>query len=237
MTGQHGPVPLNEIRFVFGRAGFGAGLPWGVAEDFAETCIRLARAGIDPGPAAAAALAALDGGASDAVDLDETGEVAILRADGGGILSALYGGPAAGDWLACRRDAPKVLRLAAVDCPLLILGALAGPNRPPGRWALSWRALSEAGGGAAAIGPEGELHFRREDVAHLAAAGPADMAIASAGWEPEPAALVMPEVFESGVWIDAGSWTAIMAFFGRSLVPSTEADRLAGAGAGLIDTD
>ncbi len=238
MIGQHGPVPLNEIRFVFGRAGFGAGLPWGLAEDFAESCIRLARAGLDPGPAAAAALYALDEGACGrGVELEETGQAATLRADGGGILSALYGGPAAGDWLACNRGGPKALRLAAVDCPLLILGALAGPDHPPSRWAISWWALSDGVDGAAVIGPEGGLHLGPEDAARLSAAGPADMAIAPADREPDRAALALPEVFESGVWIDAGSWAAIMAFFGRSLVPSTEVDRLAGAGAGLVDTD
>ncbi|MDA0702868.1 MAG: DUF3726 domain-containing protein [Proteobacteria bacterium] len=236
MTGRHGPVPLNEIRFVFGRAGFGAGLPWGLAEDFAEACIRLTRAGIDPGPAAAAALVALDeGSCGRGVDLEETSEAVTLRAEG--VLSALHAGPAAGDWLACNRDGPKALRLAAVDCPLLILGSLAGPAHPPGRWAISWRALSGGAGDSAIIGAEGALHLGPEAAARLAAAGPANIDIAPADQEPETAVMAPPDVFESGVWIDAGSWTAIMAFFGCSLVPSTEADRLAGAGAGLVDTD
>jgi hypothetical protein len=102
---------------------------------------------------------------------------------------------------------------------------------------VSWRALADGAGGSAVIGPQGALHLGPEDAARLAAAGPVDMEIAPADREPEHAALALPGVFESGVWIDAGSWAAIMGFFGRSLVPSTEADRLAGAGAGLVDTD
>jgi hypothetical protein len=102
---------------------------------------------------------------------------------------------------------------------------------------LSWRAISGATGGAAVIGAEGGLHISPVDAARLAATGPAEIGIAPAAKAPDLAPLALPAPFESGAWLDVESWAAVMSFFGRSLVPSTEADRLAGAGAGLVDTD
>lgn len=240
MTGTHGPVSLNEIRFVFGRAGFGAGLPWGLADEFAEACVCLALAGMDPGPVAAGALQALDAGASGRTaalaEKEKEAGRAVLRAGEGGALSALHAGPAAGDWLAVHGDA--ALDVAATDVPLLVVAYLAGPSQASGARSVSWRALAGGAEGAVAVDAEGAIRAAPDQVARLVSAGPAAMAIRPAqGTAAVPAHAADPPVLETGVRIEAGAWAAVSVYFARSLVPSTEADRLAGAGAGLVDTD
>ena len=52
-------LSFGELSFYCCRAAFGAGLPWGLAEDVAITAVWLAQQGRDPAPMLAAALVSL----------------------------------------------------------------------------------------------------------------------------------------------------------------------------------
>jgi hypothetical protein len=111
-----GPFSLNEIAFYAARAAFGAGAPWGVAEDAAKACVRLAREGADPAPVLARALEALEARPESArLAAVERDGVRHIEAEDGGVASALYAGPALIDWRAVR----DAVRLGAVDGPAL----------------------------------------------------------------------------------------------------------------------
>lgn len=201
------PLSLNEIGFYTARAAAAAGAPWGVAEDLACTARHMARCGEDPAPSAASALARLDSGRSGA-RLD-------LRMTGGGGEIAAKGGGALSAVFAAPAACDWLIEHADTKgARLRVTGAdvprlvTAAAETLPGAVRAQWAAETPS--------PGGLVFIRR-----------------AAPQTPAPAA----RAARGGVRVDAAAWEEIQTLFRRCLVPSTEASRLSGAGAGVNDTD
>ncbi len=201
-------LSFGELHFYTCRAAFGAGLHWGLAEDAAATAIWLARHGLDPAPALARMLRGLrDGTSATTPLLDRQGHQVTLRAEAGRQLSALVAGPSAGDWWDVLAQDPAARLLVSNADAPGWVMAAIAQRRDPGELAPVDGVLDA---------PPGDL---RVDHTCFAAAGET-MA------DPPRHATV-----------GAASWAVVQEFFRQSLVPSTDASRVAGAGAGLVDRD
>jgi len=206
MTALH--LSFGELHFHTCRAVFGAGLPWGLAEDAASTAAWLTRCHVDPAPALARMLTDLQQGRSSATPLLFPADGApVLQAASGSRLSALVAGPSAADWweVLSAEPGPR-LTVQDVDAPGWVTATVAQRTGLAG--AASVRRMMDQ--------PPGDL---RVDAALRAMPG-AD-------------AVAPPQV----VTVAADAWSVVHDFFRQSLVPSTDASRQAGAGAGLVDRD
>ena len=56
-------------------------------------------------------------------------------------------------------------------------------------------------------------------------------------WSEDETAIEAYKIAQQGVMVDAETWTGLINLFQRCLVPSSERSLVAGAGAGLVDTD
>ena len=249
MSGPATPLSLNEIGFYFTRAAVGAGAPFGIGEDFAETCKRISYLGLDPAAAAVPALRGLaDGTSGTALALRRSAAELRIESGDGSILSALYAGPSIADWLSIEaaRGETRSLLLDKTDQPLLIAGAIASVDLPTARIAISWR---RPGGGHAAV----ELHrgvamIAGLDGTDIAALGPAGVEVAlngsgagapvSSRTAAKRLADGRADAVEHGVVVDGAAWSTVFEHFARCLVPSTNLSRAAGAGPdGSTDND
>ncbi len=229
-------VSLSEVEATVRKASVGVGLALGLAEDAGRAAAWAALVGVgDPG-LFAAALEALDTGRSVGVDADRAATETLSPVDGAGPLSALTAGPVACDALLSGADAATVA-LSAVDHPAVVLfEALEVCDGLAGELRVHWRAPD---GAAIEVvrrrdGPIDGLAARHA----LAGHGPADMRLTlTAGHVPPPAAPARAEVLADGVAVDDVRWRCIAALAARLLVEGTEASRLSGAGAGVIDVD
>lgn len=198
-------LSFGELSFYCCRAAFGAGLPWGLAEDVAITAVWLAQQGRDPAPMLAAALVSLtDDAAETAVKLEQSETGTVLMADGERPLSALVSGPSAADWWQVLKQDPAArLMLRNVDVPGWVIACIAARtgDGPAG---------AEAGG------------------------GPGDVVMPADGRGMESSGAAAHADFAR---VDLDAWAIVQRHFRLSLVPSTDASRSAGAGAGLVDTD
>jgi Protein of unknown function (DUF3726) len=198
-------LSFGELSFYCCRAAFGAGLPWGLAEDAAVTAVWLAQQGRDPAPLLAVALASLTGDAAETAVKQEPAETAtVLMADGERPLSALVSGPSAADWWQVLKQDPAArLVVRNVDVPGWVIACIA----------------SRTGDGPTGV--------QADD-------GPGDVVMSADGG----GAGSSGETAHAGlVAVDQSAWTIVQRHFHLSLVPSTDASRSAGAGAGLVDTD
>ena len=91
-------LSFNEIMFYFTRAAAGAGVPFGLAEDFARSAIWIAGSGLDPAGITASALQELECRNSCLkVTLTEVNKEIVLTAEGGKKLSSILAGAAVCD--------------------------------------------------------------------------------------------------------------------------------------------
>lgn len=203
-------LSFGELHFYVCRAGFGAGLPWGLAEDAAATATWLAGRGEDPAPMLAAALQGLvDGTVGTAVKHDRGAAEHALAGDGRAPLSALAVGPSAADWWQVLKHDPAArLRVINADVPGWVMACVAA------------RTGMVTQGGHVMDGP-GDVVFQAADMS-----GARDVAT-------DPA--IQAQAIQTTV--DAAAWAVVQHCFRLSLVPSTDASRAGGAGAGLVDTD
>lgn len=227
-------VSLSEVETTVRKAAVGVGLALGLAEDAGRAAGWAALVGVG-GPAVfAAALEALDTGHSVGADADRARAGTLAPVDGAGPLSALIAGPAACDAL---RSVAGTVTLIAVDHPAVVLfEALEICDGLAGELRVDWRAPD---GAAIEVVQRGDSIIdglaKRPTLAGL---GPADMRLAlTDGRVAPPAAAARPEVLAEGVAVDDASWRCIAAFAARLLVEGTEASRLSGAGAGVVDVD
>lgn len=227
-------VSLSEVETTVRKASVGVGLALGLAEDAGRAAGWAALVGVgDPG-LFAAALEALDTGRSVGADADRAATGTLAPVDGAGPLSALIAGPAACDAL---RSVAGTVTLIAVDHPAVVLfEALEICDGLAGELRVDWR---DPGGAAIEVVRRGDGIIdglaKRPTLAGL---GPADMRLAlTDGRAPPPAAAVRPDVLAEGVAVDDARWRCIAAFAARLLVEGTEASRLSGAGAGVVDVD
>lgn len=226
------PFSLSELRFYLTRAGVGAGAPFGVAEDFAEMAVCVARMGIDPSGLAAAALEALATG--DGVPTINVCDDRLVP-ETGGVISCMFAGGVLYDQLSVR-TAPSGLTLGPVDCPLLVAAFMCAME--DGLYVVTW--------------PDGTLVVRdsvpvcmaAHDVPQACNAAAVTMTVRPDGQVPRDVlfdqnalrdACARPS--DEGVCMDRASWAVIYEYFERYLVPSSEEARATAAGAGLVDTD
>ncbi|MCY3670704.1 MAG: hypothetical protein OXH14_06440 [Alphaproteobacteria bacterium] len=237
------PMSLNEIGFYFTRAAVGAGAPFGLGEDFAETSRWAAYLGFDPAAAAVPALRGLAGGGSGTALTFRQSENAIsVESRDGRILSAIYAGPAVADRLLVEAARTGECRLAldATDQPLLIAAAVASADIRASRIAMSWQ--SRTGGRIVVELSHGIAALTGPDAAAIEASGPARVEIVLNGaGSATPSSSQTRTIrladgrsgaVQRGVVMDSAARSAVHDFFSRCLVPSTGRSRTTGAGAG-----
>ena len=230
-------ISINEILFIFTRAGFGVNAPVGVSEDFAKSNIWLAENGFDPSLCSIAALDSLDEGKSS---LDIEYSCCSYSHKGAQYLSALQASVSALDWI--KSDQGTELTINHVDSPILVVAALGASQVE--NWKLHWSDES---------GDNFQVRFFSKGLWQVISGN--DSAIecsrgatmtASLLDEAEPfmegkernfdTAIEKNKILQTGVAVHE-HWDSIYAYFARCLVKSTAESRASGAGAGLVDTD
>ena len=224
MTASPALLSLNEILFHLARAAAGAGAPVGICEEFAATAAWLAFVDKDPARAALPALDALAGGQSG-------GDLAIrdnrVACRDGRTVSAIFAGPVITDRLSMAPAEPLTLQVEEVDVPLLLAGAVAAAGS--GHVRLSWRRGAEtvidvAGNLVAVKGNTTCGRAAVTVVANAPGASVPDCVPLNAVDEGRQAAL------DHGIAVDGAAWSGVLAYYGKTLVPSTERSRSEGAG-------
>lgn len=217
-------LSLNEILFHLARAAAGAGAPVGICEEFADTAAWLAFIRMDP---ARAALRALDALARN----ESSGDLVIrdsrVACRDGGMVSAIFAGPVITDRLSMAPAEPMTLQVEEVDVPLLLAGAVAAAGS--GHVRLSWRRGAEtvidvAGDMVAVKGDTTSGRAAVTVVANAPGASLPDCSPLNAVEEGRRAAL------DHGIAVDGAAWSGVLAYYGKTLVPSTERSRSEGAG-------
>lgn len=245
MSAAATPMSLNEIGFYFTRAAVGAGAPFGLGEDFAETSRWAAYLGFDPAAAAVPALRGLAGGGSGiAMTLRREANRISVESGDGRILSAIYAGPVVADRLlveAARTSECRLL-LDATDQPLLIAAAIASAGICASRIAVSWQ--SRNAGRIVVELSHGIATLTGPDAAAIEASGPARVEIVLNGAGSAVALSSQTRMIrltegrsgavDRGVVMDGAARSTVYDFFSRCLVPSTGRSRTAGAGAGKL---
>jgi len=230
-------ISLNEILFIFTRAGFGVNVPIGVSEDFARSNMWLAENGFDPSLCSVAALDSLN---------EEKSSLAIERSDDGfsgptsQYLSALQASVSVLDGIKGEQNVE--FTIANVDSPLLVVAAL-GANQIEG-WKLCW--CDEACANFQVnFMANGQWQIISDGASSIELSKGATMQVSLLD-ETRPALegnikrfdsnAEKVKILQTGVAVHE-HWNAIYAYFSRCLVKSTAESRASGAGAGLVDTD
>lgn len=224
-----GPVSLSELRFYASRAALGAGCAQGIAEDVATTAIWLAKKEIDPTRALAHALDHIVNEAVTAT-LKKTvaaGNINLLSANGRP-CSAIYAGIAASDQLALLpTGASHSVTIQDTDAPLLA-AAFAQALSPRNHNMLMQTAAARVNQAVSIL--------TRADFPPASPAGNLILKL-PAGSEPSPAQSIPAINEHHNIPVSRAGWDGILKHFKNSLVAASEASRLSGAGAGLVDTD
>ena len=212
---------LNEIEAMGKRAARGAGLPWGLAEEAGKATRWLTARGLPGAEQLAESLTRNDG--ADYRDLTPASADAVWQAPSGRLCPLVCGAAL------CDRAAEIAggLEIATgpIAQPLLLAPFAAGAAKLTGlAIELSWAGLTMTvtPDGFRVDGDDMALTARSADGVRCRRAG-RDVAGTPTG-APDRA-------------IDAETWSRLDAFAQRTFAPATEASRLAGAGAGLTDTD
>ena len=212
---------LNEIEAMGKRAARGAGLPWGLAEEAGKAARWLTARGL-PGPEQLAEILTRN----DGKDYDELAPVSVegVWQAPSGRLCPLAAGAALCD-RAAEIAAGQEIAFGPTAQPLLLAPYAAGAAKITGDAVeLSWpgavlvftsEGVSIEGERAAVTARSAEsVSCRRSENAEVASPGSA-----------------------TGRMVDAETWSRLNAFAQRTFAPATEASRLSGAGAGLVDSD
>ena len=228
-------MSLNEIGSLVKGASLGAGLAQGLAEEAAKTAMWLAGAGLDRGEVLSEALdRTADHWRRDRL-FDACAACLDGRPDENGAASALCVGPLALDRLCL--ESP--LHLGAVDLPVLLLALAAWRSRELGFGVvLHWTGIGSPveahcrdGSVALLAGDPGNLVSDRDrPITITRLADDAEMPV-------DDFAAARRAAIEQGVTLGEAARKRIEVHFLRSLVEATEASRLSGAGAGLVDRD
>ncbi len=233
-------LSLNEVYFYFTRAAVGAGVPYGLAEDFGQASAWVAGNGLDPAQTTVPALHTVDNHPNSlGAILSENDDEVQLVSSTNNPLSALQAGSATCDWTGTQTQAvARSQRFVAknVDCPFLIVAALgaagchgwdiawqdANENRylvsmtADGTWNAAWSGSTppeQSGSGEVIVTPMGNASSSSEAWPHHA----------HYSHENRFRAL------ESGSPVHE-QWPTVYRLFSRCLVPSTQRSRQVGAG-------
>ena len=231
-------ISLSEIETTLRKAALGAGLSLGLGEEAGLAAKWMAINDIASLAAFADALDAVDSGRSVRFDADQAITGAFVASDGRRSLSALYAGPSACDLLeaaALSGDDPGPVTMTAVDFPAVILcDALAISERINGGIRLAWQMRD--GKAVEVVCQGGHLDLEKGVSDDLAAPGPVDLSMALTDREPstkQPASAALA----NGITVEHACWSRLQAYAARCLVEASEASRLTGAGAGVVDID
>ncbi len=201
---------LNEIRMTVQKAAVGAGLPAGIAEDVGRAAAWLSARGLDGAGAALAGIRATSSGTHDAGAADQCAR-------------AVSEGIAALDQVAL--SAPDAtVKLSGLDAPALFLGLAANAAADYG---LCFE-IGFGNGGVVLCSPGGTR--MPEGMSDSGC----NITITA---KPDSLCDNDPSPTTDGVVVGESLWAEVSTLAARTYVPSTEASRLAGAGAGLTDND
>ena len=217
-------LSLNEILFHLARTAAGAGAPVGICEEFADIAAWLAFIDMDPARAALPALDALARGQSSGGLVIRDSRVASLD---GATVSAIFAGPVITDRLSMAPAEPVTLQVEEVDVPLLLAGAVAAAGS--GHVRLSWwrgaETVIDVAGNMVAV--KGDTTCGRAAVTVVVNAPGASV--------PDCIPLYAIDkgrqaALDHGIAVDGTAWSGVLAYYGKTLVPSTERSRSEGAG-------
>ncbi|MAH85608.1 MAG: hypothetical protein CBB68_15395 [Rhodospirillaceae bacterium TMED8] len=231
---------MNEITFLVTRGAVGAGVPFGVAEDFSEAVKWMPRLGIDPLPIALSSLKLLDERLEFGfISLVEKGEG--LEFTGRNGLSSVLVGSALADYTRLRMGTEGFITVKNVDNPLLVACFLAALR--VGSRVIKWPGVRFN------LRRDGTVTLDAVDLKTIVGAGPTNVVVLDSsldcakewigGITIDPVSMTRfgAKIIQDGVAVDRYAWDGLDSFFRRCLVPSSEQSRMSGAGAGLVDVD
>lgn len=234
-------VSLSEIETTLRRAALGAGLSLGLGEEAGLAAKWAAINDIASLSTFADALDAIDGGRSGRFDTDLAADGTFVARGEGLFLSALCAGPSACDLLeaaALSGHGPGAITMTAVDVPAVVLcDALAASERMNSGIRVAWQA--RGGTAVDVVCRGGGPDLRKGTPSDLEALGPVELSLALTEEEPGAARPVSAgrTALMEGVTVDDACWSRLLAYAARCLVEASEASRLTGAGAGVVDSD
>ncbi len=204
---------LNEIEAMSKRAGRGAGLAWGLAEEVAKSTRWLSAFGF-PGAEMLAELLLLND-RLPAVDLSPAALTGTWSAPAGR-MSPLIAGAAMSD-CAVRMEAGQVIRMENVSFPLLLVPFAGGAALRLGvPVAVSWQGVCLTTDGQHLCVEGAREAILAPHATTLNCAAPAEMRGSSAP-------VLRAEVTQT-------AWQSLQGFAQRTYAPATESSRLLGAG-------
>lgn len=234
-------ISLSELETTLRKAALGAGLSLGLGEEAGLAAKWMAINGIASLSAFADALDAVASGRSGRFDADLASAGRFVASGAGSSLSALYAGPSACDLLeaaALSGDDPGVVNMTAVDLPAVVLcNALAASARMKRGIRVTWQA--PGGKAIEVLCRGGRLDLEKGVSGDLTAPGPVELSMALTNHEPSVARPggVGRAVPVNGITVDDACWSRVLAYAARCLVEASDASRLTGAGAGVVDAD
>ncbi len=205
-------VSFNEIETMLYKAGMGAGLPVGVAQDVASAGCWLSQAGVD---GVAVTLQLLARGQ----EAREEGRERILDEAAKGLL---FDEVLAVDELVAQGNGARVA-IDFVPVPGVLIGLLGVAARDHGT------AFKFASGDKTIV-----IRSGATDLPDLPGPGSVEVSAVSRTAAVGPAAVA--ENRDSAIVCDA-AWSSVLDLAERTYVPASPASREHGAGAGLIDND
>ncbi|MEM7172667.1 MAG: hypothetical protein AAF530_21055 [Pseudomonadota bacterium] len=216
---------FSEVDSTVSKACRGVDLPPGLDEEIGRAAKAICRTTGDHLSAFADALEDYDKGASGAPNIDRAAQGLFQAMQKGQHLSALLAGPAAVDLLLA--DAVPNIRLEDMDQPLVLLGIMLQVSafRDDRLDLLSDRTqslnpLASCQTGQILVWPQS---FPSGDLILKKSADDPELAAVQPGME--------------GIEIDDETWRRLTTLANRMLVEASDASRMAGAGAGLLDND
>ena len=228
----------REISFYISRAAVGVGVPFGIAEDFANSLIWSQPMGIDLAQLALDSLNALDSNPGNGrISIFQKGLNQIFTGRSG--LSAVFAGPSLSDFWQISTEKDCTLIGRAVDFPILVAGAFVNAGARPA--VLEWENVRFT------LYANGAIDLMVTDDMALRNAGPFDVFIRKPKEEIENIEALhfntnnlnqmAQKALNHGICINKEAWTGILSLFKRSLIPSSNQSLNTGAGAGLVDND
>lgn len=214
---------LNEIEVTARKAARGAGYDWGLADEAGKATRWLSARGLAGAGPLVALLEQSDG--RPYRDLKPRIEGDTWRPPRDHLCPLVVGAA-----LSDRFDALMTgafIRLNAIISPIFLMPFLGSASEASGlAVAVSWQGMEVR------LAPGALSINGREDV--LETAGPVDAVVSRT-----PLAETLPASSPrfDGVSVDAAIWRRLDALAARTYVPDSEASRLTGAGAGMIDND
>lgn len=222
------PRSASELRFYLTRAGVGAGASYAEAEFLAQAAERLAAEGVDPSGPSVRALENLAAEHEAGTPVRHESALKVCAA----VCDQIN--------LAWGRSQAGQLDAGSVDEPLLLVSAVAAQCAEVPLVELSFHApgatlvVSVIAG---SINPDAfaqleDLDARQHDSSWQVAIKVLAQNNQQMGRQPDWRGL-----FSKGIRMETNAWSRIQSLFHKSLVPSNDQSRLAGAGAGLNDND